>query len=93
MDKIIKKSKVIFNLEFTTSKLLSYLVVLESAILGYLLGSVEVVIIGLIVGASLSGVKNITESIIRYKTKLFGKKDSDDSNNDENEENNKKQIL
>lgn len=91
MEKSNKKSMVIFNMEFTTSKFLSYLVILSSSILGYLLTSVEIVIVGLIVGASLSGVKNITESYLNLKSKILPKKDNDE--NTENTENKKEVLL
>lgn len=58
----IKKSSIVFNLMFTTSKLLAYIVVISSAILGYLLTSTEVVIVGFTIGAALSGVKSMLES-------------------------------
>lgn len=57
-----KKSTVVFNLKFTTSKLLAYIVVITSAVLGYLLASTEVVIVGFTIGAALSGVKSVLES-------------------------------
>jgi len=62
------KSSLIFTLEFTTSKLLSYIVVIASVIVGYLLTSPEVVMTGLVIGAALAGVKNISESWIKAKS-------------------------
>ena len=67
MDIIKKKSSLVFTLEFTTSKLLAYIVVISSSVLGYLLSNAEIVIIGMIVGSSLSGVKNISESWLKSK--------------------------
>jgi hypothetical protein len=61
------KSSLVFTLEFTTSKLLSYIVVISSIIVGYLLTSPEIITTGLIIGAALSGVKNISESWIKLK--------------------------
>lgn len=85
MDKI-KKSSVIFDLMFTTSKLLAYIVVLSSAILGYLLTSTEVVIVGFTVGAALSGVKSMLESKKGNNiTKMSaGNKDDNSTENTEN---------
>lgn len=68
--------KINFNLNFTTSKLLAYIVVLLSAILGYLLTSTEVVIVGFTIGSTLSGVKSILNS----------KKPFPSSNNETNSE-------
>ena len=61
------KSTLVFTLEFTTSKLLSYIVVISSVIVGYLLTSPEIVITGFVIGAALAGVKNISESWIKVK--------------------------
>jgi hypothetical protein len=57
-----KKSIIIFTLKFTTSKLLAYIVVVSASILGYILKSAEIVIVGFTVGAALSGIKSMLES-------------------------------
>ena len=90
MDIIKKKSSLVFTLEFTTSKLLAYIVVISSSVLGYLLSSAEIVIVGLIVGSSLAGVKNISESWLRSKTGPTIQMDSqqDAKNNQENAKDN-----
>lgn len=41
-----KKSRVIFNLEFTTSKLLAYFIALAATISGIMIKSSEVLIVG-----------------------------------------------
>ena len=61
------KSSLVFTLEFTTSKLLSYIVVISSVTVGYLLASPEVIMTGLVIGAALAGVKNVSESWIKVK--------------------------
>ena len=58
------KSTINFKLDFTTSKLLAYIVVILSAVLGYLLTSTEVVIVGFTIGSALSGVKGILDNKI-----------------------------
>jgi hypothetical protein len=70
-----KKSSLVFNLQFTTSKLLAYLVVISGAIIGYLLASAEVVIVAFVIGASLSGVKSISDNMLKLKN-VSGLKDS-----------------
>jgi hypothetical protein len=59
---VIKKSTVVFDLKFTTSKLLAYIIVIASALLGYSLSSTEIVIVGFTIGCALSGVKSVLES-------------------------------
>lgn len=92
MDNNTKKEKniVIFNLKFTTSKLLAYVVVILSTILAYLLNDGEIMVTGLIVGAALSGAKSVTDNLMKMKTKKID--DSSLINQDyesENNENNK----
>lgn len=65
MKKTDRKSKFVFNLEFTTSKLLAYIVVILGAILGYLLASSEVVVLGFVMGGGLSGAKSVTDNLSR----------------------------
>lgn len=94
----IRKSKVIFTLEFTTSKLLSYVVLISSSILGYLLTSIDIVVVGLIVSAALSGVKNITESLVKLKPGVASKigsllSNEKEKNKDEDLSEKEKQIL
>jgi hypothetical protein len=98
----IRKSKVIFTLEFTTSKLLSYVVLISSSLLGYLLNSNDIAVIGLIVSAALSGVKNITESLVKLKSGVASKVGSllssdgekeKEKNKDEDLSEKEKQIL
>jgi hypothetical protein len=86
MEKNNKKSRLLFSLDFTTSKLLSYIVVLVSSLVGLKLVSPEVVIVGLIIGAALSGVKNITEYLIQLKTGIFSKNKGDDDENKKEKE-------
>ena len=78
-----KKSTVIFNLKFTTSKLLAYIVVIASAVLGYLLTSTEVVIVGFTIGAALSGVKSMLES--KKGNNITNMKTNSEENVDEKE--------
>jgi len=90
---INRKSLVVFRLFFSTSKLLSYTVLVSSSILGYLLMSVDVVIVGLIVSASLSGVKNITESLVKLRPKfLMGGGINNDNEANEAETNKNKRV-
>ncbi len=90
---INRKSLVVFRLFFSTSKLLSYIVLVSSSILGYLLMSVDVVIVGLIVSASLSGVKNITESLVKLRPKfLMGGGNNNDNEANEAETNKNKRV-
>lgn len=56
-----RESKVVFKLEFTTSKLLAYFIVLSATVAGIILKSTEVLIVGWTIGAGLSGVKTITD--------------------------------
>lgn len=67
--------KIKFNLNFTTSKLLAYIVVVLSAVLGFLLTSTEIVIVGFTIGAALSGVKSILNNkrdlMVNSKTELI----------------------
>lgn len=67
--------KINFNLNFTTSKLLAYIVVVLSAVLGFLLTSTEIVIVGFTIGAALSGVKSILNNkrdlMVNSKTELI----------------------
>lgn len=73
-----KKSKIVFNLNFTTSKLLSYIVIILSSIVGYLLANAEIIIIGLIVGGALSGAKSVSDNILKLKSgKIFDDSDDD----------------
>lgn len=73
--RLLKKSSLVFNLQFTTSKLLAYLVVVSGALIGYLLASAEVVIIAFIIGASLSGVKSVSDNMLKLRS-VSGLKDS-----------------
>lgn len=52
-----KKSKIVFKLEFTTSKLLAYFIAIAATLSGILLESSEVLIVGWTISAALSGVK------------------------------------
>lgn len=72
---LLKKSNLVFDLQFTTSKLLAYLVVISGAVIGYLLASAEVVIVAFIIGASLSGVKSISDNMLKLKN-VSGLKDT-----------------
>ena len=88
MQKIKKKSSITFILEFTTSKLLSYIVVLITSIIGYLLTSPDVVIIGIMAGAALSGAKSVSDNIMKMKGKGLIK-DSEKNETEEDVENGK----
>ena len=68
MENTKKKSKLVFNLEFTTSKLLAYILVLLSGFLGYALLSSEVVIIGFFIAGALSGVKSLSDNVVKMKS-------------------------
>lgn len=52
-----KKSEIVFNMEFTTSKLLAYFIAIAATLSGILLESSEVLIVGWTISAALSGVK------------------------------------
>ena len=65
MEKTNKKSRVVFNLEFTTSKLLAYIVVILGSLIGYLLVSSEIVVLGFVMGGALSGAKSVTDNLTR----------------------------
>lgn len=80
---LFKKSTLDFNLRFTTSKLLAYIVVISSAILGYILSSTEVVIVGFTIGAGLSGVKSMLES--KKGNNITNMKTNSEKNVDEKE--------
>lgn len=89
-----KKSIVIFNLMFTTSKLLAYIIVIISAILGYLLSSAEIVTIGFMIGGTLAGAKSVSDNILKIKNDKMPKiNSSDDDLDSEPEIKNKKDIL
>lgn len=68
MENTKKKSKLVFNLEFTTSKLLAYIIVLLSSFLGYALLNSEVVIIGFFIAGALSGVKSLSDNVVKMKS-------------------------
>lgn len=89
-----KKSSVVFNLTFTTSKLLAYVIVIISGILGYLLASAEIVTVGFMIGGALSGAKSVSDNIKKMKIEPLSKNGS--TGNDvesEPEIKNKKDIL
>jgi hypothetical protein len=98
----IRKSHVTFDLAFTTSKLLAYIVVISSAVLGYLLSSAEVVIVGFTIGAALSGVKSMLESkkgnnTVNMDPNIDNTSDGNDNDGNSNDQNNsdknKREIL
>lgn len=68
MRKNKRKSSLTFVLDFTTSKLLAYIVIVLSSTIGYLINSSDVVVVGLIVGSTLSGAKSITDNIMKIKS-------------------------
>ena len=68
MRKNKRKSSLTFVLDFTTSKLLAYIVIILSSTIGYLINSSDVVVVGLIVGSTLSGAKSITDNIMKIKS-------------------------
>ena len=67
MPKNKRKSSLTFVLDFTTSKLFAYIVIGLSSAIGYLLNSSDVVVVGLIVGSTLSGAKSVTDNIMKIK--------------------------
>lgn len=95
MQKKKRKSSLTFILQFTTSKLLAYIVIGLSSALGYLLNSSDVVVVGFIVGATLSGAKSVTDNIMKIKGKgiIGGNKETDEGEYDEEKIENEKEIL
>lgn len=63
-----KNFKIRFNLDFTSSKLLGYLILVTTSILGYCLSNPEIVVIGVISSSALSGVKSLSESWVKLKS-------------------------
>lgn len=89
-----KKSIVMFNLMFTTSKLLAYVIVIISAVLGYLLSNAEIVTVGFMIGGALAGAKSVSDNVLKIKSDKMPKiTPSDDNLGSESEIQNKKDIL
>lgn len=89
-----KKSSVVFNLTFTTSKLLAYIIVIISGVVGYLLASAEIVTVGFMIGGALSGAKSVSDNIKKMKIEPLSKINSSENDKEsEPEIKNKKDIL
>lgn len=89
-----KKSSVVFNLTFTSSKLLAYVIVIISGIVGYLLASAEVVTVGFMIGGALSGAKSVSDNIKKMKIEPLSKTTTSENEVEvESEIKNKKDIL
>jgi hypothetical protein len=86
MENIKKKSSLIFVLEFTTSKLLGYMIFIVTSILGYVLQNPEIIIIGVLASSALSGVKNLSESWTKIKIGPNTNITNTESNNTEGNE-------
>lgn len=96
-----RKFNVIFNLEFTTSKLLGYLILLTTTVLGYLLSNADIVIVGIVSASALAGAKSISDNWVKIKggpnkiTNVIDKVEDlvADKVGDESEINKTKEIL
>lgn len=80
------KSSMVFKLIFTTSKLLAYIIVIVASVVGLLLKSTEIVIVGFMVAAALSGAKSVTDNMRKIRTgRNFDSNDGFDSYNSDDE--------
>lgn len=81
------KSRISFYLNFTTSKLLAYLVFIASVVVSLVLSSPDAFIIGSAFSCSLMGVKSLSDDSVRKNLNKYANRVLGDNKKEENKDN------